>query len=163
MIHCKSNTEKDTLLFGEKLGKILYENSLICLDGDLGTGKTVITRGIARGLGIEEYITSPTFTLINEYESKLNLYHFDVYRIHTIDELYEIGFEEYIYNGICVIEWSENINKALPNEFIKIKIEKDNIDYNLRNIYIDFKGEKYSELKRIFQESGKYKDETVSY
>ena len=97
-----------------------------CLSGDLGVGKTVFTRGFARGLGIDEHITSPTFTIINEYEGRLPLYHFDVYRVADSEEMDYIGCDEYFFgNGVCLIEWAELIEDIIPENAVWIKIEKD--------------------------------------
>lgn len=97
-----------------------------CLSGDLGVGKTVFTRGFARGLGIDEHITSPTFTIINEYEGRLPLYHFDVYRVADPEEMDYIGCDEYFFgNGVCLIEWAELIKDIIPENAVWIKIEKD--------------------------------------
>jgi tRNA threonylcarbamoyladenosine biosynthesis protein TsaE len=150
MFLVKSDSENKTFEFGKKLGNVLKNKDIVCLDGDLGTGKTVIAKGIAKGLLVEDYITSPTFTLVNEYNGKYNLYHFDVYRIGDIDEMYDLGFLDYIDDGVCIIEWSELISEIIPKESIKIKIEKDENNYDLRNIYID------SNLDRIniLKESG---------
>ena len=97
-----------------------------CLSGDLGVGKTVFTRGFARGLGIDEHITSPTFSIINEYEGRLPLYHFDVYRVADPEEMDYIGCDEYFFgNGVCLIEWAELIEDIIPENAVWIKIEKD--------------------------------------
>ena len=97
-----------------------------CLSGDLGVGKTVFTRGFARGLGIDEHITSPTFTIINEYEGRLPLYHFDVYRVADPEEMDYIDCDEYFFgNGVCLIEWAELIEDIIPENAVWIKIEKD--------------------------------------
>ena len=97
-----------------------------CLSGDLGVGKTVFTRGFARGLGIDEHITSPTFTIINEYEGRIPLYHFDVYRVADPEEMDYIGCDEYFFgNGVCLIEWAELIEDIIPENAVWIKIEKD--------------------------------------
>lgn len=116
--------ENKTREIGYKLGKLLKEGSVICLVGDLGAGKTTMTQSLADSLGIEDYITSPTFTIINEYEGKIPLYHFDVYRIGSSDEMYDIGYDEYVNsNGICIIEWANLIEDILPKEYLKYRIE----------------------------------------
>ena len=100
------NSVQDTIKFGEKFGKLLISGDIIFLNGDLGAGKTTLSKSIGEGLGVQEYITSPTFTLINEYEGRLPLYHFDLYRLDSYEELEELGVEDYFYgNGVCLIEW----------------------------------------------------------
>ena len=107
--------------------------------GNLGVGKTAFVQGLAKGLGIDEYLSSPTFTIVNCYEGSLPLYHFDVYRIQDEDEMYEIGYEEYVYgDGISVIEWSENIKEILPQKRYEITLEKDyDKSENYRKITIE--------------------------
>ena len=110
--------------FGREMGKNLSSGSIVALTGDLGTGKTTLTKAIAEGLGVTETITSPTFNIVKQYESgRLPLYHFDVYRIGDVDEMYELGYEEYFFgSGICVIEWAELIDEIIPEEAIRIQI-----------------------------------------
>lgn len=117
--------------FGLKLAESLKPGDIISLIGDLGAGKTTLTKAIAKGLGIEEMITSPTFTIVQEYEGgRLPLYHFDVYRICHIEEMYELGYEEYFYGqGVCVVEWANLIQELIPADRIKISLaygEKEN-------------------------------------
>ena len=121
-----SNSYEETLEFAANLE--FAEKSVICLYGDLGAGKTAFVQGLAKGLGVTEYITSPTFTIVNVYESgRLPLYHFDMYRLADCDEAYEIGYEEYVYgSGISVIEWPENIADILPENRYDVRISKDN-------------------------------------
>lgn len=124
----------------KEFAKTLDKGSVICLYGDLGAGKTAFVQGVAEGLEIEEYITSPTFTIVNMYESgRLTLYHFDVYRIADVDEMYELGYEEYVYgDGVSIIEWPQLIEEILPCERINIHIEKDmEKDINYRRIIIE--------------------------
>ncbi|MEA4923637.1 MAG: tRNA (adenosine(37)-N6)-threonylcarbamoyltransferase complex ATPase subunit type 1 TsaE [Eubacteriaceae bacterium] len=118
-------TEEDTKKFGLQLAEDAAPGQVIALMGDLGTGKTALTKYIAEGLGIIENITSPTFTIIQEYHSgRLPLYHFDVYRVSDPDEMFEIGYEEYFYgNGICVVEWADLIEDLLPEDAKIIHIE----------------------------------------
>ncbi len=116
---------EETEEFGEKLGSLLKPGDIVSLIGDLGAGKTTLTKSIGKGLGIEDYITSPTFTLVNEYKGKYWVYHFDVYRLDNIEELDDLGFDEYFYsNGVSIIEWGDRIEKFLPKEKINIQIEK---------------------------------------
>lgn len=118
---------EDTFRIGELLGKKLTPGTVICLEGDLGVGKTVFVKGIAKGLGIAEPVSSPTFTILQEYrEGRLPLYHFDAYRIEDPEEMYEIGFEDYLFgDGVCFIEWASQIRELLPEDALWITIEKD--------------------------------------
>ncbi len=120
-------SEKETYDFGKELGAKAVPGQVLCIDGDLGVGKTVFTKGFAEGLGVEDDVVSPTFTIIQIYdEGKLPLYHFDVYRIGEPEEMYEIGFEDYFYGeGVCLIEWASLIEELLPENAVRIKIEKD--------------------------------------
>lgn len=117
--------EEDTRDFGLDLGRSLQKGDVVALIGDLGTGKTALTKYIAQGLGIRDIITSPTFTIVQEYrEGRLPLYHFDVYRIGEPEEMYELGYEEYFYgDGVCVIEWADRIEELLPEGTKTIRIE----------------------------------------
>lgn len=142
-----TNNEKETLNFGKKLGSFLKKGDTIVLSGDLGSGKTKLTEGILTYYGLEDEISSPTFTIVNEYiKDDIKLFHFDVYRLEDSSEFYAIGGEEYFENGICIIEWGEIIEDALPKEYIHIRFERDESDDNLRILNIIFYGEKYDEL-----------------
>ena len=118
---------EDTFQTGFQLGQQAKKGEVYCLLGDLGVGKTVFTQGFAKGLGIEEPISSPTFTIVQEYEGgRMPFYHFDVYRISDIDEMEEIGYEDYFYGeGVCFIEWANLIQEILPENRKIITIEKD--------------------------------------
>jgi tRNA threonylcarbamoyladenosine biosynthesis protein TsaE len=118
---------EDTFQTGYRLGISAKKGEVYCLNGDLGVGKTVFTQGFAKGLGIEESVNSPTFTIIQQYEGgRLPLYHFDVYRIAEVEEMEEIGYEDYFYgDGVCLIEWAELIGELLPKDRITIVIKKD--------------------------------------
>lgn len=120
-------SEEETKRIGYELGKNASKGEIYCLCGDLGAGKTVLTKGFAEGIGITEHITSPTFTIVNEYHSgRIPFYHFDVYRINDVDEMFEIGYEEYFYgDGVCLIEWAELIKEILPDNIKWIKIDRD--------------------------------------
>ena len=122
----ETNNPEATEALGEKLGREARAGQIYCLSGDLGVGKTVFTKGFAKGLGITEHVTSPTFAIVNEYEGRLPLYHFDVYRIGDVSEMDEIGYEDCFYGeGVCLIEWSQLIPEILPEHVIRIRIEKD--------------------------------------
>ena len=118
---------EETAALGEKLGREAKPGDVCTLMGDLGVGKTVLTQGIAKGLGITEPISSPTFTIVQVYEEgRLPFYHFDVYRIGDIEEMDEIGYEDYVYGeGVCLIEWANLIEEILPHHYQKITIRKD--------------------------------------
>ena len=123
----ESFSPEDTFRVGEQLAKDARPGDIYTLDGDLGVGKTIFTKGMAKGLGIEEPVTSPTFTILQEYESgRLPLYHFDVYRIGDPEEMDEIGYEDYFYGqGICLIERAGLIEELISKEAVRICIEKD--------------------------------------
>ena len=116
-----------TYRLGEAIGRQVKPGDIICLNGDLGVGKTVFTQGVASGLGITEPVNSPTFTIVQVYEEgRLPFYHFDVYRIGDVEEMDEIGYEDYIYGeGVSLIEWANLIEEILPEHYTEIKIEKD--------------------------------------
>ena len=127
-----SRSEEDTISFADEFASKLNSNSIIILSGDLGSGKTKFTEGILKHFGLENEISSPTFTIVNEYDSNnQKIYHFDLYRLSDIDEFYAIGGEEYLQNGICIFEWGEMIEDILPNSYIKITFSRDseNVDY----------------------------------
>lgn len=131
---------EETLALGEKLGEKAQPGQIYTLVGDLGVGKTVFTQGVARGLGIKEPVSSPTFTIVQEYdEGRIPFYHFDVYRIGDVEEMDEIGYEDYFYGeGVCLIEWANLIDEILPSEAICITIEKNpEKGYDYRRITID--------------------------
>lgn len=123
----ETNSEKETYAFGLELGKKAAAGQVFTLVGDLGVGKTVFTKGLAKGLDITEPVSSPTFTIVQVYEEgRLPFYHFDVYRIGDVEEMDEIGYEDYIYGeGVCLIEWANLIEEILPEHYTEIKIEKD--------------------------------------
>jgi tRNA threonylcarbamoyladenosine biosynthesis protein TsaE len=123
----ESNSPKETYDIGVKLAKDATPGKIYCLNGDLGVGKTVFTKGFAKGLEISEEINSPTFTIIQIYdEGRIPLYHFDVYRIGDIEEMDEIGYEDYFFgDGVCLIEWSKLIQEIIPEEAVSITIEKN--------------------------------------
>lgn len=142
----KLSNLKETESFGLKLGSLLMPGDILCLNGDLGAGKTTMTQSIGKGLGVDDYITSPTFTLINEYKGRIWVYHFDVYRLENVEDLYDIGFDEYFYgHGVCIIEWAEKIEKLLPEDRIVIDIKKGK-GTDERILYISGQGSRYKEI-----------------
>lgn len=145
MLKIKTDNAKQTEELGIRIGESLTGGEIIAMTGDLGSGKTTITKSIAKGLDIDEYITSPTFTIVNEYEGRLKLFHFDVYRIGDIEEMYDMGYEEYFYSGgVCIIEWANLIEEILPEDTIRIEISTQ--DENKRQFIITGKGEKFNHI-----------------
>jgi len=135
----ESSTEAETQVIGETLGRLAKPGEVYCLDGELGVGKTVFTKGFAKGLQIHEHVTSPTFTILNIYESGLlHFYHFDVYRISDAYELEEIGYEDYFYGqGVTMVEWASRIEELIPINAKSIIIKKDltkGLDYRIITI-----------------------------
>jgi len=147
-----SDNPDETIKFGYKIGKLLKAGDIVCLMGDLGAGKTTLTQAITKGLDVDDYVTSPTFTLINEYIGRYPVYHFDVYRINDIDEIYDLGYEEYFYSeGITIIEWANLIEEILPDTRINIEINRgDKLDE--RELLIYGKGSRYEEIVRELSE-----------
>ncbi|MEA4942708.1 tRNA threonylcarbamoyladenosine biosynthesis protein TsaE [bioreactor metagenome] len=118
-----SRSEAETESIGEALGKRLCPGTVLAFRGDLGMGKTAFTRGLARGLGCTGRVTSPTFTIVNEYEGKIPLFHFDMYRLPDSDALFDIGWEDYLgRGGVCAVEWSERVSDALPEDTVWVTI-----------------------------------------
>lgn len=133
-----SHSENDTIKFAEDFATKLNNHSIIILSGDLGSGKTKFTEGLLKHFGLENEISSPTFTIVNEYDTKnLKIYHFDLYRLSDIDEFYAIGGEEYLQNGICIFEWGEMIEEILPTSYIKISFSRDTENTDLRILRIE--------------------------
>lgn len=137
----ESFCEKDTFEAGRMLGACCRPGDILLLDGDLGAGKTVFTKGFGKGLGVEETISSPTFAILQVYETgRIPLYHFDVYRIGSIDEMEETGYDDYFFGkGVCLIEWSGLIEDIIPSGCIKVNISKDlekGFSYRLININV---------------------------
>ena len=136
----ETRSPEETYALGEKIGKAAQPGQIYTLTGDLGVGKTVFTQGVAAGLGITEPVSSPTFTIVQVYEDgRLPFYHFDVYRIGDVEEMDEIGYEDYVYGeGVSLIEWANLIEEILPEHFTEIKIEK-NLEkgFDYRKITVD--------------------------
>lgn len=146
------NSVEQTEKLGIQLGKMAKAGDIICLIGDLGTGKTHLTKGIAKGLGINDYITSPTFNIVNEYSgSGLKLYHFDVYRVNDPEEIAAIGFDEYIFgDGLTVIEWANYIEELIPENNITITLEKlPALGVDFRKVTITYPKEGYDYIKEL--------------
>ena len=134
-----TNCEADTERAGARLAQALPAGSVVALYGDLGAGKTAFVRGMARGLGLQCRVQSPTFTIVNEYAGERELFHFDMYRLNSGDELFDIGWEDYLArDGICAVEWSENVEDAFDGSEIPVRIEK--LSDTQRRITIDWEG-----------------------
>lgn len=133
-----SKSEAETIDFASDFAKKLNKNSIIILSGDLGSGKTKFTQGILKHFGLENEISSPTFTIVNEYNAKdINIYHFDLYRLSDVDEFYAMGGDEYLQNGICIFEWGEIIESELKIPYTKITFSKDNDNTEYRRLKIE--------------------------
>lgn len=139
MLKFISNNEENTRAIGFDLASKLNIGDVVVLSGDLGSGKTKFVEGFLRYFGLEDEISSPTFTIVNEYrKNDVNIYHFDVYRLEDLDEFYAIGGTDYFDNGICLIEWGELVEPIL-SKYIKVNISKDEKDENVRYITIERK------------------------
>lgn len=125
-----THSPEETRALGRRLAQVLQGGSVVAFTGDLGAGKTAFVSGMAEGLGIEERVTSPTFTIVNEYEGgRLPLFHFDMYRLGSADELFHIGWEDYLArDGVCAVEWSENVDEALDGDTIRVDISRGEDD-----------------------------------
>ena len=132
-----SHSTQETEQFGEEVAKSLRGGDVLAFTGSLGMGKTAFTRGIARGLGCRGRVTSPTFTIVNEYDGKIPLFHFDMYRLGSSDELFDIGWDDYLARGgVCAVEWSERVSDALPDDTIYVDIARGEEDENTRTITV---------------------------
>ena len=132
-----SHNSNETMDFASNLASKLHIGDVVVLSGELGAGKTKFTEGFLRYFGLDKEISSPTFNIVNEYKnSDITVYHFDVYRLEDVDEFYAIGGEDYFSSGICIIEWGELIEDALPADCIRLNFEKDINDENIRHITI---------------------------
>lgn len=147
LLNLTSKSSNDTMNIAKCLAKSLSSGDTVVLTGELGSGKTKFTEGFLSYFGLENEISSPTFNIVNEYsKNSVNIYHFDVYRLSDIEEFYAIGGEEYFEKGICLIEWGELIEDALPLEYIHISFEKNNADPNLRLLKLEALGNKYESI-----------------
>ncbi|MDF2531524.1 MAG: putative hydrolase [Clostridia bacterium] len=155
MLKIISKSAEHTYKLGTGLGKALQQGDIICLTGDLGAGKTAFTKGIGAGLDIQEFITSPTYTIINEYNGRIPLFHFDVYRLEGVEEMYELGYEEYFFgDGAVVIEWADIVKDIIPQERLWITILRGK-EEDTREIIFDASGERY---QNVIKELEQYAD-----
>ncbi|MFZ5354316.1 MAG: tRNA (adenosine(37)-N6)-threonylcarbamoyltransferase complex ATPase subunit type 1 TsaE [Bacillota bacterium] len=155
MLKLVTDSVEETFELGQKLGILLQKGNIICLSGDLGAGKTAFTKGIGKGLGVKEYVTSPTYTIINEYTGRIPLYHFDVYRLENVDEMYELGYEEYFFgDGAVVLEWADNVKEIIPAERLWVTILKTRND-DSREIIMEPTGDIYKDIvKELTEDEG---------
>lgn len=143
-VQLTSYNECETKNLARKIASKLNIGDIIVLSGELGSGKTKFTEGFLSYFGLENEISSPTFTIVNEYKNnKITIFHFDVYRLEDIDEFYAIGGDEYFNSGICIIEWGELIKEALPQDYIEIVFKKDSSNDDIRHLNINLIGNKY--------------------
>ena len=141
----KSNSTKETLKIGEKIGKLLNRGDIICLIGELGCGKTTLIKGITKGVDVASYVHSPTFIIVLKYEGKFPVYHIDLYRIENVQDAVDFGIEEYLKgDGITLIEWAEKIESLLPQEYLLIKLKLKT--KNCRILEFIPKGERFVKL-----------------
>ncbi len=142
-----SESARETQGIGMRLGKLLGGGEVVLLVGSLGAGKTCLAQGIAWGLGIEEYAMSPSFVIIREYRGRLPLYHIDLYRIERVEEVIDLGLDDYLYgNGVCVVEWAEKGFGALPTEHLLVHIRY--LSPKRRSLHFKPRGERYQEILR---------------
>jgi len=133
-----TNNENETIEFAYNFARNLKKGDIIILSGELGSGKTKFVQGVLKYFNLEDEISSPTFTIVNEYIAEnMNIYHFDLYRLEDIDEFYAIGGEEYFSKGICIFEWGEILESELKDKYIKISYEKDPVNLEKRTLYIE--------------------------
>ncbi|MDN5276822.1 MAG: tRNA threonylcarbamoyladenosine biosynthesis protein TsaE [Clostridiales bacterium] len=148
-----THSEQETVELGIKMGKLLEAGDIVLLYGDLGAGKTVLTRGLVQGLGAKDVVTSPTYTLMHRYEGRVPIFHFDLYRLGGPDEVLDLGYEEFFYgDGVSIVEWPERLEYLCPEEHVRVRIEVAG-DGKKRRITVDAVGGRYSrfekELKNI--------------
>jgi tRNA threonylcarbamoyladenosine biosynthesis protein TsaE len=141
---------EETKELGKRLGALLEVGDMVCMNGDLGAGKTFFTKAMALGMGVTDDVTSPTYTIINEYDGPPKVYHFDVYRIMDIEEMYDIGYEEYFFGqGICLVEWADGVRELIPDNHLWIEITR--LDENSRRFSFSASGKRHEEiLKELF-------------
>ena len=155
MFDILTTSQEETMALGKRLGEKIFANSCVVLEGDLGAGKTTLTKGIALGLGIDRVIKSPTYTLIREYcKGRLPLFHMDMYRIEESGGASEVGLEEYFYaGGVCVVEWAQYIEDELPSTFLKVQIDRVEDDESKRVIRLVPHGKEYEEFIQTLEAS----------
>ena len=149
MFTVQSYSEEQTYSLGKWVGKNLSPGDIILLFGDMGSGKTVLSRGIAHGAAVTGMIPSPTFTIMNTYIGRMPIYHFDIYRLNEPEELYDLDYEDYFFgNGVSIVEWPERLDYLLPEEYLKVSIYRMQKE-NSRKIIIEAVGNRYTELEEV--------------
>jgi tRNA threonylcarbamoyladenosine biosynthesis protein TsaE len=150
MLKIVSRSARETQRLGKRLGELSQAGDIFLLVGDLGSGKTCLTQGIALGLGVTENVFSPSFVLIREYRGRLRLYHIDFYRLNSVEEIADLGLEDYLYGGgVCVIEWAEKGMAVLPGENLLITLEY--LSEKERSLTFEARGERYADLVRALE------------
>lgn len=150
-----SHSPEQTQLLGSSLGELAQKGDVFLLVGELGTGKTCLVQGIAHGLAIKEYAFSPSFVLLREYHGRLPLYHIDLYRLDRIEEIADLGLEEYFYGkGVCVVEWAEKGPEIVPQESLLISLHYISTSETERSIHLKPQGERYRELTKQLTTKG---------
>ncbi len=151
ILQMKSDSPEQTQLLGKRLGEIVQEGDVVLLEGDLGTGTTCLIQGIAHLLCIKQYAFSPSYLLIREYYWRMPLYHIDLYRLNNVEEIDDLGLEEYLYgNGICVIEWAKKGLPVLPRDYLLIELSYVSTYETHRNVNLNPRGKRYSDLLQQF-------------
>ncbi|GAW92512.1 tRNA (adenosine(37)-N6)-threonylcarbamoyltransferase complex ATPase subunit type 1 TsaE [Calderihabitans maritimus] len=158
MLQIVTDSTEATVKLGEKLGKCLWKGAVICLIGDLGTGKTTFVKGLARGLGVEEPVTSPTFTLINQYQGKFAVCHLDVYRLEDPEEIFELGLEDcFQTEKVIIIEWAEKILDLLTGEYLLVEIRRaDSNEEDKRLLVFQPRGSRFYQLLEEWEKQCEY-------
>lgn len=147
MVVFVTHSEQETVELGSRMGKLLGAGDIVLLYGGLGAGKTVLTRGIALGLGTRDMVTSPTYTLMHRYEGRVPIFHFDLYRLGGPDEVLDLGYEEFFYgDGVSVVEWPESLEYLCPEEYVKVEMEATG--YGIRKITVNAIGDRYSRFEK---------------
>ncbi|HHU48704.1 MAG: tRNA (adenosine(37)-N6)-threonylcarbamoyltransferase complex ATPase subunit type 1 TsaE [Caldicoprobacterales bacterium] len=152
MLTWLSHSEEQTYRLGKRIGENIKPGDIILLFGELGSGKTVLSRGIAHGVGVIGMVTSPTFTLMNTYVGRIPVYHFDIYRLSEPEELYDLDYEDYFFgSGVSIVEWPERLGFLLPEEYLKITIFRL-YDENSRKIVVEPMGNRFAALEEVLMD-----------
>ncbi|MEA1939724.1 MAG: tRNA (adenosine(37)-N6)-threonylcarbamoyltransferase complex ATPase subunit type 1 TsaE [Candidatus Caldatribacteriota bacterium] len=152
-----TKSPEETKKIGEKIAKLIKSGDILLFFGELGAGKTCFIQGIAEELKVKDYVTSPSFTIINEYQGKIPIYHFDLFRLNNFEEIVDLGYEEYFYgNGLTLVEWAEKLEKNLPVEYLKIIITF--LDFQRRKLTFTSKGDRFVKLFKELKKNENIRD-----